>query len=84
MSSGFHIGQTSFGSVINPVRALAAAVRGLARYTSLSTWPMRPTKFRLVVETHRYPAARIPMYPPRQGPQVGVETTAPASMKAVT
>ena len=28
--------------------------------------------------------ARIPMYPPRHGPQVGVETTAPASINAVT
>ena len=52
---------TSLGSVIWPVMALAAAVSGLARYTSLSTWPIRPLKFRLVVETHRSPAARIPI-----------------------
>ena len=43
--------------------------------------PIRPTKLRLVVEMQRSPAARIPMYPPRHGPQVGVLTTAPASMK---
>ena len=44
-------------------------------------WPMRPTKFRLVVETVRSPSAITPMCPPRQGPQVGVDTAAPASMK---
>ena len=38
---------------------------------------------RLVVAIHLSPAARIPIYPPRQGPQVGVDTTAPASMNAV-
>ncbi len=42
---------------------------------------MRPTKFLLLVDTHRSPFARIPMCPPRQGPQVGVQTTAPASTK---
>ena len=72
---------SSAGAEIFPVMALAAATAGLARYTSESTCPMRPTKFRLVVEIHLSPAARIPMYPPRHGPQVGVLTTAPASIK---
>ena len=44
-----------------PVSALAAAVAGLARYTSLFTWPMRPTKLRLVVEMHYSTSARMPM-----------------------
>jgi len=46
--------------------------------TSLVTWPIRPTKLRLVVETVRSPSAITPMCPPRQGPQVGVETAQPA------
>ena len=37
----------------------------------------------VVVAIHLSPAAKIPIYPPRQGPQVGVETTAPASINAV-
>ena len=49
--------------------------------TSEVTWPMRPTKLRLVVETVRSPSAMTPMWPPRQGPQVGVETAQPASIK---
>ena len=69
--------KTSFGPEIFPVTALAAATYGLARYTSLVTSPIRPTKLRFVVETHLSCAARIPMYPPRHGPQVGVLTTAP-------
>ena len=44
---------------------------------------MRPTKLRLVVATHFSPLAMTPMCPPRQGPQVGVETAQPASMKVV-
>ena len=72
---------TSRGSVMRPVRAVAAATRGPARYTSLSGCPMRPVKLRLLVARHRSPAARIPRCPPRQGPQEGVETTAPASTK---
>ena len=51
---------SSDGSEILPVMALAAATAGLARYTSESTCPMRPTKLRLVVETALSPAARIP------------------------
>ena len=62
-------------------KPLAAAMAGLARYTSESTCPIRPTKFLFVVEMQRSPSARIPIYPPRHGPQVGVLTTAPASIK---
>ena len=36
---------------------------------------------RLVVETVRSPSAITPMWPPRQGPQVGVDTAAPAWIK---
>ena len=66
---------------MQPFTAEAAATAGLARMTSLFTWPMRPTKFRLVVATARSPSHMQPMWPPRQGPQVGVETAQPASMK---
>ena len=45
---------------------------GLARYTSLFGCPILPTKFRLVVDMDRSPAARMPIWPPRHGPQVGV------------
>lgn len=69
---------TSSGWVILPVTALAAATAGLDRYTSDFALPMRPTKLRLVVDTHRSPSARTPICPPRHGPQVGVLTTAPA------
>ena len=53
--------KTSFGPEIFPVTALAAATYGLARYTSLVTSPIRPTKLRFVVETHLSCAARIPI-----------------------
>ena len=52
---------TSHGEVILPVSALAAAVAGLARYTSDFGWPIRPTKFRFVVVTARSPSARMPI-----------------------
>ena len=42
---------------------------------------MRPRKLRLVVATAVSPGARMPMPPPKQAPQVGVETIAPASAK---
>ena len=42
---------------------------------------MRPTKLRFEVEMQRSFAARIPIYPPRHAPQVGLLTTAPASTK---
>ena len=68
----------SLGSVTFPVIALAAAVAGLARYTSLFGSPIRPTKLRLVVLMHFSPAARIPMNPPKHAPQVGALMTQPA------
>ena len=43
-------------------------------------WPILPTKFLFEVETALSPFARIPICPPRQGPHVGVETMAPASI----
>ena len=49
-----------------------------ARYTSEEVCPILPTKLRLVVATALSPSASIPICPPRQGPQVGVLTTAPA------
>ena len=69
------------GSATQPATAEAAATAGEAKMTSLVTWPIRPTKLRLVVETVRSPSAITPMCPPRQGPQVGVETAQPAWMK---
>ena len=47
---------TSAGPEIFPVMALAAATAGLARYTSESTCPIRPTKLRFVVDTQRISA----------------------------
>lgn len=52
---------SSSGSLIFPVTAEAAATEGLARYTSDSICPIRPTKLRFVVDTARSPAARIPI-----------------------
>src|SRR5512137_317920 len=71
----------SSGEPILPSTADAAATKGLHRYTSLFGWPMRPTKLRFVVASARSPEARIPMCPPRQGPQQGGPMTAPASRK---
>lgn len=71
----------SLGSAILPATALAAATAEFARYTSLVLSPMRPTKFRLVVLTQRSPTPKIPIYPPKHAPQVGLLTTAPASTK---
>ena len=62
-----------------PFTAEAAAVAGLARYTSDLGWPILPTKLRFVVDTQRSPSARMPMYPPRHAPHVGVEITHLAS-----
>ena len=61
ISSIFHFPITSHGLVIFPVIALAAAVAGLARYTSESVCPIHPTKLRFVVVTAFSPAASIPM-----------------------
>ena len=65
-------------------QADAAATAGLAKTTSLLVWPMRPTKLRFVVETARSPAHITPICPPRQGPQVGVETAQPAVINVST
>jgi len=40
---------------------------------------MRPLKFRFVVVSARSPDASTPVPPPKQAPQVGVETIAPAA-----
>ena len=50
----------------------------------LSVCPMRPTKFRFDVAMAVSPFARMPICPPRQGPQVGVLTAPPASMKTLS
>jgi hypothetical protein len=52
-----------------------------ARYTPDSGEPIRPRKFRFVVETAFSPAASTPFEPPKHAPQVGVDTIAPASTK---
>ena len=54
--------------------AEAAATAGLARKISADRAPMRPTKLRLVVETHFSYSPSTPMWPPMHGPQVEVET----------
>ena len=69
------------GFATQPATADAAATAGLARIHSELTGPMRPTKLRLVVEMARSPSESTPMWPPRQGPQVGVDTAQPASIK---
>ena len=40
--------------------------------------------FLFVVDNALSPFAKIPICPPKHGPQVGVETTAPASIKSLT
>ena len=58
----FHVSPPySCTSEIYPVSALAAAIAGLARYTSEVTSPILPTKFLFVVETALSPGARIPI-----------------------
>lgn len=66
-----------------PATAEAAATAGLAKMISELTGPMRPTKFRFVVETARSPSASTPIWPPRQGPQVGVDTAQPGLDKGL-
>src|SRR3954468_4698624 len=59
----------SRGSVMCPVRALAATVSGLARYTALLVLPIRPGKLRLVVLTHvsdPFSRPNVSAGPPRQ------------------
>ena len=43
--------------------------------------PIRPLKFRLLVDAQTSPSARTPLLIPRQAPQVGLVTQKPASMK---
>src|SRR5580700_5173304 len=72
----------SRGSVIWPVRALAATVRGLARKTLLLIEPMRPGKLRLVVLTQTSEWLRRPKVsagPPRQAEQPEAPILQPAS-----
>ena len=61
--------------------AEAAATAGFDKYTSDSKLPIRPLKLRFVVAMARSPPAKIPMCPPKHGPQVGGPTIQPASIK---
>src|SRR4051794_23675558 len=72
----------SRGSVICPVRALAATVSGLARYTALLVLPIRPGKLRLVVLTHvsdPFSRPNVSAGPPRQALHPLGPTRHPAS-----
>src|SRR5436853_2756659 len=74
----------SRGSVMVPVRALAATVSGLARYTLASLWPIRPGKLRLVVLMHDKGAFSRPNVsdgPPRQAAHDASPSFAPAARK---
>lgn len=53
-------GMAGQGTVMTPARADSATVAGLARYTSDRGEPIRPLKFRLVVEMQTSPSARMP------------------------
>src|SRR5712691_12096392 len=75
------LASTSFGWVITPVTALAAATAGLDRYTNAFGWPIRPGKLRLVVLRHTSPSPSTPMCPPRHAPHVAVVHAAPAARK---
>src|SRR5207245_2411145 len=60
------------GSVIFPVKALAATVAGEARNTWLSLWPIRPGKLRLVALMHfigEFMRLKVSTGPPRQAAQ---------------
>src|SRR5947208_2201472 len=65
--------KNSRGSVILPVRALAATVIGEARKTCDSLWPMRPGKFRLVALMHfigEFIRPKVSVGPPRHAAQL--------------
>ena len=65
------------GSVITPVRALAAAVDGEQRYTASSWVPLRPGKLRLNVRSDGCAfTGACPM--PTHGPHTGSSIRAPA------
>jgi len=69
---------------MTPVKALAATVSGLARYTRASLWPMRPGKFRFVVLMQLMGALRRPnvsLGPPKQAAQLGCPSFAPYDKK---
>src|SRR5437588_10596515 len=64
--------KNSRGSVILPVNALAATVRGEARKTCDSLCPMRPGKFRLVALMHfigEFMRPNVSTGPPKQAAQ---------------
>src|SRR6478672_11853814 len=63
---------------ISPVRAACAATRGDDRKISAPALPMRPRKFRFMVESTRSPDAGMLPCVPRQEPQPGGVTIAPA------
>ena len=66
--------------VVIGIIAVAALVAGDMRWT-IPPLPIRPMKFRLVVEAQTSPSASTPLLMPRQAPHVGLVTQNPASMK---
>ena len=64
---------------MQPVMAVAAAVAGLTRCI-MPPLPIRPLKFRFVVDAQTSPSANMPLLMPRQAPQVGFVTQNPESM----
>ena len=78
MPSSTEQSHTSEGAVIYPVRAVAAATSGLARYNEASSVPPRPLKLRFEVRSETpCVAGACPM--PTQGPQPHSSTRAPLS-----
>src|SRR5258708_3344093 len=72
----------SRGSVTCPVRALAATVSGLARYTADLVLPIRPGKFRFVVlmqTSVEFNRPNVSAGPPRQAEQPDGPIKQPAS-----
>ncbi len=65
--------------MISPATALAAATPGLARDTSLDGSPIRPVKFRFVVDTATSSSSRTPVRIPKQAPHPGFSMVAFAS-----
>ena len=59
-----------------------ATVAGLARYIRASVLPIRPGKLRFVLVMQTSPGARTPSCAPRQAPQPGVVSVAPASIRS--
>src|ERR1700722_2114410 len=67
-----------------PARALAATVRGLARNTLASLWPILPGKFRFVVLMQLngvFSRPKVSLGPPRQAAQLASPIFAPADRK---